>query len=88
MEAGVAAQRHTEAKLRATAYKPKPYEVPTEPGCAGDCTQPVPAPPVQRSSEAFVSRPPAPEGGRVWLLLLSVVAVGYTAFTLSITRKS
>ena len=82
MEAGVAAQRHTEAKTRATAYKLKPYEVPTEPGCAGDCTQPVPEPPVRRSSETFVSRPPAPEGTRMWLLLMSVTAVGYAVLTM------
>ena len=82
MEARSAAQRHAETKARATAYKPKPYEVPTEPGCAGDCTQPVPEPPIRRSREAFVSRPPAPESERRWLLLMSVAAVGYAVLTM------
>jgi hypothetical protein len=82
MEAATATQRHTEAKTRVTAYKPKAFEVPTEPGCAGDCTQPVPMPPVLRSRESFVSRPSAPEGARVWLLIMSVAAIGYAVITL------
>lgn len=82
MEAATSAQRHAEAKVRATAYKPKAYEVPTEPGCAGDCTLPVPAPPI----ESFVSRPPAPESERRWILLMSIVAAGYAVITM--TRKA
>ncbi len=86
MEAATAAQRHTEAKSRATAYKAKPFEVPSEPGCAGECSQPVPEPPVRRSSESFVSRVPSPTGAQSWLLLMAGATVAYAILTMGVRR--
>jgi len=59
-------QRH-----RATTYKPKTPEVPTKHNCAGECTHPIPPPPV--SNETFESGPAGLP--REWWMMMGGVSV-------------
>lgn len=85
MEATIAAQRHAQLRERATSYRARPVEVPSEPGCAGDCTIPVPEPPVRRR-EGFAAVG-SPESTRVYGLLLATAAIGYVVLTMTVRAR-
>jgi len=68
---------HETQKARVTSYKPQKPEIPGTYGCAGDCSNPAPAPPGQ---ELFrdINTPL----GNTYVLVLGVAAALYAVIAL------
>ncbi len=62
---------HSQQQTRVTRYKAPKHEIPTDWNCAGECSQPVPDPPV----EAFRNASTGPAASL--LVVLSIVTLAF-----------